>query len=66
MSHIWHALLDEPKASVTANFDGGWLRLAGGLLLPLLACCCLLPARAGVLGVEGLELLTSPCDCHKR
>lgn len=28
MGHIWHALLDDPKASVTQNFDGtvwcGW------------------------------------------
>lgn len=23
MSHIWHALLDDPKAAVTQNFDGG-------------------------------------------
>ena len=22
MSHIWHALLDDPKVEVTRNFDG--------------------------------------------
>ena len=26
MSHIWHALLDDPKAAVAQNFDGGWPR----------------------------------------
>jgi hypothetical protein len=33
MSHIWHALLDDPKASVTQNFDGEGICITCGTLV---------------------------------
>ena len=33
MAHIWHALLDDPKASVTQHFDGEQLLLRLGFAL---------------------------------
>jgi hypothetical protein len=33
MSHIWHALLDDPKASVTQNVDGEDISISSGQLI---------------------------------
>jgi hypothetical protein len=43
MSHIWHALLDDPKAAVTEHFDGAAAAQPGQAHIHIPAClgsCC--------------------------